>query len=688
MAGDVTRLYRVKYVIEDSSAPALQAIRNSFVAINLETDTAVQSAALFGRALSSLKQHVGTLNQVDLAMRRLDTSSALLSGHIGGLGLEVGKAAESLRTFRNFQKVVKDGLADLNDEVMKTAAGVRTFKQFRESIVGAQRAAYGLKKNLEEGNAALAALVLSGHELAAAKANIGGIGTAATAATEPTKGLAAGMAGFVAKVAGLSVASEAAHNFGEAMKEARDFAAESAGEVIRIRDGLRELANLQGHGGVSDQTVLNAVALRQASGLDEKGAKEFQEQFEGSFPLATDKHNITDTTGKALAAEVARSAVRVGLDPRTAGDLAGSIGSFGKIETAGQGIGQVQQVIDQLNDGRGNLTPLVKELLKGGAATIGPGQAFRSAAERSAALSVTTGIVGAPGQTSTALGAAIRSLNGFTKAQGPTLAKYGIESGQDLVTQIERIAPLITEAQAAGKNPAASLAEAGFGNKLDRDAIVGLVANRQLLRDRTDAVRETDGSVATKAGERAIGLNNEFFRTDKAAANRVAEANLTAGRTVRGLENEPLAIARKNAEAQLIAEKRLDTVASNFDIKMRNLLQLSAISGADARLDLIDSRVRSNLRAGAEAVGIRILRKRIEYGQGQEAQQELAQYGPQVLGRQGNPYGAAVNLGAAASVDVGKKLDRIAEAIERQPAAPGQVPRDLPTQRPVFSERR
>ena len=672
MAGDVTRAYRVRYQVVDLASAPLAKIGRAWIGINLETDTAIGQAALFGKELAGLKTNVATLNQVDLAMKRIAGSARGLGDNFAGMTSELTKAGQALQTFRAFQQAVKNGFEGINDEVMKLAAGKRTFRDFREAIVSAQRAAYGLKMNLEEGNLALNALVVSGSQLGGVAGNLGGVGAASGSAANETKGLTSGMGGFIAKMAGFSVAVTAAHAFGDGMREAREQAEKSAETVLKLRDGLRELANLQGKGAVDDATLAQTIQIRRSSGMTDAEAKQFQEQFRGSLPLATDKGNVTQTTAAAIATETARSAVRVGLDARTAGDLAGSIGSFGKIGSAQQGVGQIQQIIDQLNDGRGNLTPLVKELMKGGFSTVGDGNAFRSISERAAALRVTTGIVGNTGQASTALGAAIRGLTGFSKAQGETLRAYGIKSGQDLPTMLEKIAPLIENAERRGENASATLASFGFGNKTDRDAIIGLVKNRAVMRTAVDSVREADGSnaKAIRAGARAEALNREFFTTDKGAQNRIAEANLTGAEVTRGLENEDLAIARKNARADLVRERKLGTTTSNVDIKLRNLVAASWVSGADAEGDMVDARVRQNAEAEAKRRGVAYRRADVGFGtEGDRAKRELELNGPAIRAAHGNPLGD--------NGELGKKLDRIAEAVEAQNQAKEQA-RALP----------
>ena len=671
MAGDVTRLYRVRYQVVDLASAPLAKIGRAFVGINLEVDSAIGQTAMFGKELAGLKGQVAGLNAVDMAMKRMTGSTRGLGVEVTGLTGDLSKAGQALRTYAGFQRLLKSNFEGINEEMFKLAAGQRTFQGFMKAIEGAQRKAYGLKMNLEEANLALNGLVVTGSQLSSVAGGIGGVGSATAGATSQTKGLTAGMGGFLAKMVGFSVAVTAAHAFGDGMREAREQAEKSAETVLKLRDGLRELANLQGKGVVDNATLARTVEIRRASGMSDVEAATFQKQFRGSFPLAEKKGNIDLKTGNLIATEVARTATRVGLSAHTAGDLAGSIGSFGKINSHVQGVGQIQQIIDQLNDGRGDLTPLVKELMKGGFSTVGQGNAFHSISERAAGLRVTTGIVGNAGQASTAMGAAIRGLTGFSKAQGETLSAYGVKSGQDLPTMLEKIAPLIENAEKRGANASAALADAGFGNKTDRDAIIGLVKNRAVFRTAIDEVREEDGSdaKAVKAGKRAYALNREFYSEDKGAQNRVAEANLTGATVLRGLETEDLTIARKNARADLVREKKLDTPLANANIKVRNLLAVSPISGADYEQDLVDARVRENAERSAKRVGVNYQRAGFSFDAGTKTQEELRLNSAAIRKEGGNPLGD--------SAELGKKLDRIAEAVEKQNEAKEQA-RPLP----------
>ena len=661
MPGDVTRLYRVRYQVLDQASVPLAQIARAFVGINLESETAISHARLFGRELAALRGEVPGLRQIEGAFRGIASAIRPLDTQLGQINLEL----------------------------VKTAAGGKALGSIRGEIVAAQRAAYGLKMNLQEGNAALAGLVATGGGLGATTGHIKSLQAATGGAAKSTNSLVGGMTKFVAKMSALQLATQAATAFGESMKEASEFAASSANEVIRIRDGLRELANLQGKPGVDDATLRGAMALRQATGMNEADSRQFQEQYLGSLPLAEKKGNIDRATANAAAKEGGRSSVRGGRDAKTAGDLVGSVGSFGQITTAKQATGQVQQIIDQLNDGRGNLTPLVKELMKGAAATVGLVNAFRTLPERAAAISVTTGIVGSAGQSSTALGAAIRGLTGFTKKQGKALAEHGITSGQDLPTMIERIAPLIENAEKAGKNASAALAEAGFGNKTDRDAIIGLVRNKKVLREAVEKVREDRGSTAkaTAAGNRAIRLNREFYGSDKAAANRVAEANLASAKVERGIATEPMAIARKNAEADLLQKQELDTTGSLLSQRLRGLVAPQWLTGVDQRQRDIDIQARRNLVREGKRVGVRVPQRNFGTAEG-ALTEDLNRYGPQIQQRGGNPYGgnsaAGGNLGNVP--DVGKKLDRIAEALEKKEQERA-ANRPLPVQPPVFGAR-
>ena len=229
-----------------------------------------------------------------------------------------------------------------------------------------------------------------------------------------------------------------------------------AQDALKLRDELRELANLKGKPGADDQVVKDQLGLRVQTGMTSPEARKFNEQFLGSLPLAKDAGGIDDQTAGQLAGQVGRLSTRVGLEGGTAGDLAGIMGLFGKVPDATVGLGRAQQVVNLLNDGRGNLTPLTKALVKGAASTVGEGKAFASLQERAAAISVASGI-GDKGATDTTVGAAIRGLSPGGKVDHiATLERLGIGGNQPFMERLDRLKPLFDEAKAAGKSPQAS----------------------------------------------------------------------------------------------------------------------------------------------------------------------------------------------------------------------------------------
>ena len=383
------------------------------------------------------------------------------------------------------------------------------------------------------------------NNLATATGNLGGNLKVTSEAGTEAKASFGGMVGAMMAIQAADVVVQA---IGDSIRAAREDTEGWAEDVLKLRDELRELANLQGKPGADNQVVAKHLEMRVETGMSSNEARKFDEQFRGSLPLAKDKDGINDEVAGKLATDVGRLAVRTGLDGGTAGDLAGSLGMFGKIEDAEVGLGRTQVIVDQLNDGRGNLTPLTKELMKDAAATVGPGQAFGSLEERAAAISTSTAL-GAIGRSSTRINQAMAGLSGFTENQGDALRIHGIKDTDDFVTRIRKIAPLVRHAQREGIDATGYLVENGFTNQTEAKAIVGFVNNYEALKRRTDQVKESKDAPdakAREAGKRSARLNNEFYATDKAARNRVAQAKLEAAQQVRGQGGENLAIdARK-----------------------------------------------------------------------------------------------------------------------------------------------
>ena len=557
---DQTRSYKIRYSADDQATGKINALGAALVTgstriekFRSDVSSLTQGLVYLGTQATYAAEEITGLNQALNGLpKNAGSTAATISGAFGRIEFNAGSAARSVQ--------------GINAALGETAGKAGGINQLQGALQSAQRTTYGFMKNAQEANLELGKVV----------ANTGGINSLASATSgleinlretgSTTRETGTSFGGLMAAMMALQAADSVVTAIGESIRSAREDTEGWANDALKLRNELRELANLQGKPGADDEVVRRHLGLRVETGMSNAEARKFDEQFRGSLPLSKDAGGIDDATASKMSVEVGKMAVRTGLDGGTAGDLAGSLGMFGAIPDAEVGLGRSQQIVDLLNDGRGNLTPLVKELMKDAAATTGEGKMFRTLQERAAAISTSTGL-GAIGRSSTRINQAIAGLSGFDKEQGEQLELHGIKDTDDFVTRIKKIAPLVRYARREGKDPLGYLQENGFKNQVEAKAIVGFVDNLDALERRTESVREDPGAPnakAREAGKRSDRLNNQFLSTDKAARDRVASAKLEAEQLRRGKDQENLQIERKEAEARLQARREIDTPETNF----------------------------------------------------------------------------------------------------------------------------
>jgi hypothetical protein len=589
MPGDVTRNYRIRYGVVDTASIPIGKLGAAVTALEVGTLSLAASMRQLDLGLQNAAE--GAI-QLDGAARSLTTALGQLSPKLSALSGTLRRVDTNARE----AAVSAQGLGTALGALSGQAAGVGVLQQ---AVQRTQRSMYGMAMNARDATAAMTALGATAPGVTAAGTATAGLRAGLGGARVQGAGLGLAMGSIVGHLAGLGSVLLIARGLGESFKDARQFAAETAAEATKLRDTLREVANLRGKPGADDAVTTGQLALRMGSGMRAPEARQFEEQFLGSLPLSKEKGGITDKVADELARETARLAVRTGLEGKTAGDLAGSLGMFGKVPDARVGLGRVQQIVDQLNDGRGNLTPLTAELMKDAAATVGQGGMFRTIQDRAAAIGTATAM-GSIGRTSTRVNQAIAGLSNIEGQddKGATLRGLGIEGTDDLLARLEKIAPMVNSFRAEGLDPLGELKKRGFNSQVQQKAIIGFVDNLPTLRTRMAAVREDPAAPDARslaAADRSGRLNDQFFAGDKAARERVADATMDAARFFRGRKDEHLEIERKRAEAQLLHAGQMDTPGDNFvDRMMDGFGILPGLGMKTNRQARIDSQVKAN----------------------------------------------------------------------------------------------
>jgi hypothetical protein len=590
MPSDQTRLYKIRYEVDDRASGPIDALTQRLQGAAARCELLTKRARETSDGIAWLGN--AAASSADLVR---DFSTAL--GSIPKSAEETLRRASQAFGRLDFNAQTATQSVDrLNKELAETGATAKGIGSAQLAMQQLQRTSYGARMNAQELGEKLDLIGSKAAGLRQAAVSTQGLGQSLKSGATGGTSLDLALGSVVGRMVGFQALNGAIDSVGESIRSAREATEAWAESSLKLRDQLREIANLRGKSGPDDSVLASNLKLRQATGMTQPDATKFQEQFLGSLPLAVDAGGIDKQTAEKLSAQVGRLAVRTGLDGSTAGDLAGVMGMFGKVPDERVGLGRAQQVVDLLNDGRGNLTPLTRALIKGAASTVGQGKPFASLQERAAAISVASGI-GDKGATDTTVGAAIRGLSpGGTVEHRLTLERLGIGGNQSFQERIDRLAPLFEEARKRGQNPNDALTEAGFGNVQDRRALIGFFENREVLRKRIDSVAESADAPDAKArvaADRSDRLNSEFYGADKAARDRVATARLDSAKVARGNRYEDLTIARKEAEANLQKRGEIDRFDTNLTDAFRGGFGLFERFGADSgRQQRIDDEVR------------------------------------------------------------------------------------------------
>ncbi|MFO0951532.1 MAG: hypothetical protein U0835_10340 [Isosphaeraceae bacterium] len=427
----------------------------------------------------------------------------------------------------------------------------------REAVVGLQRSAYGASKNLEDAGKNLQALASKSSALGPLNDQLRGVRAGVGSGVSRVKRFGAALDGLATRIAVFQSLKSAIEGVAEAIQSARQTASKGGKKNLQLRDRYRELANLQGRPEPDNAVVGGALRFRLATGLSDDQANDALRRFEGSLPAALKRGNITGSSTSGLAGdffrEAARTGVRVDLSGGSAGLLAAKLAQDRKIGSVDEGLSRFGAVVDTLNRGDGDLTPLIQSLVRGSGGLVGEGTPFRSLEEFAAAQSVAS-LNASPTVSSTRVRQAVTALNRFgDEDTAATFKKLGITSADDFSTRIEKLSPLLEKAP----NKDLALTEAGFGNQAERRALLQFYGNRSLLRSETDAVRKGVDPAATRK------LNDQFFASGD-AQNRVAQAEVDAAEFAQFQGSEASEVLRKRAEANLRRRLDLDTKSSNI----------------------------------------------------------------------------------------------------------------------------
>ncbi len=403
------------------------------------------------------------------------------------------------------------------------------------------------------------------------------LGTDLGAASEKAKGfhlsvLEIGKAWAITGI--LDAGAMAIQNIADSATKTRDRIKELAIETMDLRDKMRELANLQGHGGPDDEVAAEALELGVKSGMMPPEAVKFLEQYEGSSPAGMQKHHIDFKTKDELAVEGARFATRLKINPATGGDLAGVISQYTdlttdedgrKIETrkvmgkdgkerdeqittgTDKAMAQMGRVAYGLNEGRGNLEPLVRGLINTAGSIVSQGGPVEDLGDLAAVYGAASTHAN-PKETGTRVQQAVRALRDTKGDAGMFLRSAGIKDDDSHVERLGKVKKRLDEAKGRGIANDTFLQDNGFGDKDEIKAVIEQANDIGLIRQRIAKGKKIDGASVRMA-------DDEFFRADKVGRRRIQKSTRAVQDFEQGRENEEYEMAKDTADMNLRKHK-------------------------------------------------------------------------------------------------------------------------------------
>lgn len=440
-------------------------------------------------------------------------------------------------------------MADRNYTIVfqtDTTAALAGLGQMQTAVTGLDAAVNGFGQNIAKMGAGVTNAVGSLDQATAAfQANASG----AKQAGESISGLGTSILHMAAGFALIQGGTAAMSAFGEAANMARDKIKEMALETMDLRDKMRELANLQNQPGPNNEVTGEAIKLGMQAGMLPPEAVKYLEQFEGSSPAGEQKGNITPAIKAGLMVAGAKFGTRVKLEPKTAGDLAGVMSQYGKIDSVDQGMAQMGRIAMGLNEGRGNLEPLVRSLINTAGAVVGMGGPVESLSDLAAIQGVASTHAN-PRESGTRVRQAVRALRDLKGPAGGYLESVGIKDGMTHLQRLDKLKDDVKKADASGQGADSFLLSQGFSDQDEIRAVVEQVRDLDIINKRI----KKQGAIS---GQSVMAADDNFLKNERAGIRRKQMATRAGQEFLIGESNERVEMAKENAEQQLRGEGKI-----------------------------------------------------------------------------------------------------------------------------------
>jgi hypothetical protein len=424
--------------------------------------------------------------------------------------------------------------------------------------------------------------------------------------------VAAYAAGFV----GLNFAVSLLRGIGQAVGEAAEHQAKLTEEFIRYRDAQREFQAMQG-GTATTKAALAQAQFEVGAGMTPQEALAFRTGF-ANYAQQYNGRTITEAQYAQFEQEAARLTTAVGIEPQLVGELAGRTAGFRDFRRAPEGapLGELYEGLQVLQHGAGGNRELVQQAARITARLLSSDEAtgvFQKS--RDAYILESVLAEASPDESEVYARAAVRAVRAFQdKTAAPLLQQAGVTPQTEFFAAVRQIGAVVqAEARAKGLKTYDVLAQY-YGDEREKNAMAVLInkgLEGGLIAERQGFAASIEGKEPAKAAERATAAAREFLRkseTDPEGTFRArqAEAQRRAAELGRGAETSVASVLQKQAEAQLIAEREIDTASTKVTDFLMDATSPSRWLGFSPteRQQRINLRTKYNLIRRGRAAGL------------------------------------------------------------------------------------
>lgn len=569
-------LYQIRYQVVDEAGSKIDRLASKIGGFDAVVQSSAASLALFGKNGGSISQNLAVIANALDQLPKAQGIAGLKTG-IEGWGRSIAGVRQNLAGLQadlmNIGKAnaglvgVENAVLGLGRTFDATRGNVGQFSQdlsalkthragldnLGSGVQGVQRKLYGAFKNAQDLGGQLSTLSAKGSGLSGLTSQMAPLRKGINGATASARRFGPAIDGWIARIATIQGVRAEVERLGKALRDGQDATQQGGRANLDTRDHYRELGNLLGKDGPTNEVVGAAMRVRIATGLSDHETNDALRRFQGGISSAEARGNITGNAVSGEAGDFLREGLRTGLRVDVKGStsalLAAKLAQGEKIESADQGVGRMATILDTLNRGDGDLDPLVASLIKGSGGYVGKGRAFPNLEEFAAAQSVTS-LNASPAVSATRVQQAYAGMQTLM-ADEKLNAKLKL-SPSDFASNIDNLAPLVE----GKENQDLELSKLGIDNRASRRSILQLIGNRDILRRETNAVRKGSDAKAVR------GQNDRFFASDT-AQDRIARAQVDAAKFVQFNREEPTVVMRERAETALRNRREIDTPITN-----------------------------------------------------------------------------------------------------------------------------